>query len=133
MKVEIIIFNVSHRDDVCVLSVTGTAALINPKYTFETFTSAPTKTYIATVVGSAPKDIPPPQERTDEKDIRKLVSSKEVAQSLPISDKKLSDLEHETESVSLKIAKETGCTLCHIPYRKSSTFDMHTKKCSLCK
>ncbi len=116
------------------LSVSGTAAVINPKYTTEI--SATSGRTIG--VGSAPKDIN--QLSSDaEKDVRKNVVTKDVAQSLPINDKisstptTINDVEHETELVSLKANKETGCTLCHIPYRKSSTFDMHSKKCSTCK
>lgn len=117
------------RDDVCVLSVSGTAAVINPKYTTDTSTTS--SRVLVAAVGSAPKDINQPAERSD--------VIREVAQSLPINSKMLStpttitDIEHETELVSTKSNKETGCTLCHMPYRKSSTFDMHTKKCSTCK
>lgn len=120
------------------LSVSGTAAVINPNYTTDAATIS--SRVLVAPVGSAPKDINH-LERTDaDKDIRKIVMTKDVAQSLPINDKMLptpttiTDIEHETESVSSKMNKETGCTLCHIPYRKSSTFDMHTcKKCSTCK
>lgn len=117
-------------DDVCVLSVSGTAAVINPKYTTDTSTTS-SRVLVASV-GSAPKDIN--QSSAERSDVLK-----EVAQPLPINNKMLStpttitDIEHETEPVSTKSHKETGCTLCHMPYRKSSTFDMLTKKCSTCK
>lgn len=122
----------------CVLSVSGTAAVINPKYTTDTATT--TSRAIVAPVGSAPKDINQSERSDVDKDMRKIVAVKDVAQSLPINDKMLPtpmtvvDVENETETASLKVNKETGCTMVHIPYRKSSTFDMHTcKKCSTCK
>ncbi|XP_037041487.1 C2 domain-containing protein 5 isoform X2 [Bradysia coprophila] len=121
-------------DDVCVLSASGTAAVINPKYTTDIATSG---RLLVASVGSAPKDIN--QSVSDvEKDFRRVAVTKDIAQSLPINDKALStpttitDVEHETELVSLKINKETGCTLCHIPYRNSATFNMQAKKCASC-
>lgn len=118
----------------CVLSVSGTAAVINPKYTPD-IASTSGRVLVATS-GSAPKDSNQPSLDVD-KDYRKF--TKDIAQSLPTNDKissattTISDMDHETDVVSTKSIKETGCTLCHIPYRKSSTFDMHTKKCSTCK
>lgn len=114
--------------------------MINPKYTTDTIVAASSRVLVATSVESAPKDISQASsERSDAQDIRKVVVTKDVAHSLPINDKILStpatitEIEHETETVSSKVNRETGCTLCHIPYRKSSTFDMHSKKCSTCK
>lgn len=118
------------------LSASGTAAVINPKYTTDIATAS--GRILVASVGSAPKDIN--QSVSDmEKDFRKVAVTKDIAQSLPVNDKALptsttiTDAEHETELVSLKTNKETGCTMCHIPYRNSATFTMQAKKCATCK
>ncbi|KAG4065214.1 hypothetical protein HA402_007611 [Bradysia odoriphaga] len=118
-------------DDVCVLSASGTAAVINPKYTTDIATAS--GRLLVASVGSAPKDIN--QSVSDmEKDFRKVAVTKDIAQSLPVNDTPttITDADHETELVSLKINKDTGCTLCHIPYRNSATFNMQAKKCASC-
>lgn len=118
------------------LSASGTAAVINPKYTTD-IASASGRVLVASM-GSASKDIN--QSVTDmEKDFRKVAVTKDFAQSLPTNDKTLptptaiTDADHETELASSKVNKETGCTLCHMPYRNSATFNMQAKKCATCK
>lgn len=106
--------------------------MINPKYSPDVATSS--GRVLIPSASSALKDT----NQSDDKDVRKVVT-KDVAQSLPSNDKissvptTITDADHETDLVPMKMNKETGCTLCHTPYRKSSTFDMHTKKCSTCK
>lgn len=115
--------NFIFRDDVCVLSVIGTAAIINHQFTASEANKIPT-------VGSkdAAAGIGADSELT--KDSKQMHLSQKNGVDLAAN-----DVETATNNVnSLPSATPTGCSLCHIPYSKLALpVNGKMKKCSVCK
>lgn len=118
------------RDDVCVLSVTGTAAIINLMFTsgeigvLNTTLSKGTLDTDREIDAILKKNSPPKSQSSS----GKMASSK-------IS--KIVEVENGSSELSAKksiIENDADCSICHIPYSRSSVpFNEHMKKCLICK
>lgn len=110
-------------DDVCVLSVIGTSAIINHQFTASEANKAQSVGPKDTLAGIG-ADI------ELSKDLKQMhVSQKNGGDSVAI------DAETATHNViNLPAATPTGCSLCHIPYSKLALpVNGKMRKCSVCK
>lgn len=99
--------NVYFRDDVCVLSVIGTAAIINPQFTMIEVSKTQTMT---------PKENDLPREMRN----------------MSFYPTKLCDSDRNGDNNMPNIP--SGCSLCHIPHNKIGLpVSGKMKKCAICK
>lgn len=114
---------VSARDDVCVLSVIGTAAIINHQFT----TSETNK---GQAVGTKDTASGVAVDTELSKDLKQMHVSQKNG-----GDSTANDVEAATNNVNnASSTTPTGCSLCHIPYSKLALpVNGKMKKCSVCK
>lgn len=133
------------RDEVCVLSATGTAAVINLHYTGE----LPILDSSIISKKDTSKEI-----MTSSLDRQEFENGKDVKNGIPVkvNDETKTDSDQELNSSAqnkennqniinatpppkiLPKANCTNCSICHIPYSQTSVpFRINMKKCAVCK
>lgn len=106
-------FFLGFRDDVCVLSAIGTAAIINPQFTMS---EGGKPQSAALIPATTPKD--------SERDLLKELKH------LNVGPQKAAEFDSEATSAQIP----TGCFLCHIPHSKLTLpVSGKMKKCAVCK
>lgn len=104
------------RDDVCVLSAIGTAAVINPQFTMSEEQNQNRNKPQSAAMSVTPRE----NDREVVKDLRHM----------SVSSQKAVDSDSETASAHVP----TGCFLCHIPHSKLILpVNGKMRKCAICK
>lgn len=112
-------------DDVTILSATGTAAIINLQYASDLVANANPKDILLTT--SVNETLPPLED-----------NSSKVGNSNDVEEKTNGDDSHEpgaNSGGSSAIHAQSACSLCHIPYSRSSADvgGANIRKCCICK
>lgn len=137
-------FNKTNSEDVCVLSATGTAAVINLQYTTEISSNdgSDSKSCTKTTTIYNAKEMQTSAERheleKDQKLLPKLDSDPDLLNT-SISTNKENGKEHSDFKIAsdrnaARALVHSACYVCHIPYAQSSIkASTVTIKCNVCK